>query len=836
MPMLKLATYPIHRKRLNRASEEGKLYQVFVEKDAEFKPNQYNNFFDSMYTVYQPDAPYKWISMEFWGSRSGIRLYSWLSGGISKDFLQSNINSVHPAAEVVEVPKDSDYARFGRFYGKDVKVANLELDGHYLFNLAQSDGERGGADMMASLCAALDNLDDSEEVAVQFLLRPVNYRTVNTINAYYDLYRKYGSRPSKLHEPYAKLNPYLEVPKALWASLRVAFTGSAGGKEQHQSITSIQKKIEAGVYFDLTVRVVCAHSTFGKAGHRMATVLSAFAPATDKNRLRPYSNYKDKRVMKIFKIEDRAKFLKEFEARRIHTYPLENIVTPSELATLLHYPSKHIKGVVRLRAKKLPVPEGIHTYNSIKEAWADDAIVFGISDFRGRTKYLAFKDIQMLMQHLYCIGGTGSGKSYWLSFIALQVQKYAGLTFFDVKGDVVDDFLRHLPKSEWPRVVYIDLQDNFRYMPLNILRCRVKDVYDLAGMIVDVFLRVFSDGSIKEHSENVLRKAIIAVISTDPEGTMLEVYRMFTDEAYLDRTISALEAPVQYPDVLAYWKTYKGLKPSGRRPESSAILNKLAKITESKRPRYTLSQKENAVDWRKLMDEKAIILVNFCMGDNKDAVLEFFGSIFTSFIADATFSRSDTLRDARVPHLFIMDEFEIFAGQSLIQRFLELARSFGTGVVLAHQNTSQITDPAMWGTIADNTFTQVSLLIGDKSAPTVASMLAVTPDDLTSMDNTKTYKTGFARFKLLNPSPFTFVSPNMSTYFPQMTWEEVKQWKDNYKKKNYQHIDAIRDEIEARYALVQKNRITDDDSPRAHKGNAGKRLKRGEHDEKIING
>jgi hypothetical protein len=815
--------YPYNRKKLNKASEDGNLYQIFVEKDAQFKPNQYNNFFDSLYTVYNPKDPHRWVTFEYHGTTKGIGLYSWLSGGITHDFLQSNINSVHPSAESEKAKED--YAHFGRLYGKDVSCAVLELDGHYLFNTLQSDGERIGADLMASLCASMQNLDDGEEVAVQFLLRPVNFRRLNVAQSHFELYKRFGRRPSKLHYPYAKYNPYLEVPKAIVGAVQHTLVGSAGQQEVHHSMTSIQKKLEAGVYFDLLIRVVTTHPKFGRAKNRLDTVISAFAPATDKNRLRPYVNYQDKKVMKIFKVEERTKFLKDFEARRIHTYPIENYVTPPELATMLHFPSSDIPGIIRLRAKKLPVPEGIYQYNTVEEAWKDKAIVFGRSNFRGREKFLAFKDLKMLMQHLYCIGGTGSGKSYWLSFIALQVVRHAGLTFFDVKGDIIDDLMRHLPKSEWHRVVYIDLHSKDYFIPFNILRQPSMDTYDLATMIVSTFVKCFSEGSIKEHSQNVLRQALIAVISTDPEGSILEVYRMFTDENYLDRTIERLEERSEYPDVLNYWKNvFKPMKASGRKGECGAITNKLQAITQNKRPRYTLCQKKNSLNWRKLMDEKAIILVNLSMGQNESEILTFFGTLFTSFISKATFSRDDTHRDERVPHFFIIDEFERFIHQAEdMQKFLEMARSYGLGLGLAHQNMAQITNKSLLGTIKDNTFTQVSLLIGQDSASEVSKMFPdSTPEDLQSMVE----YTGFGRLKKLSPKTFTFDNPDMADYFESVSWEEVEEWKASYRKKHYHHLLEIKEEIDERYRLIERNQVQEGDSPTVKKGKASGRLSR----------
>ena len=819
---LKLAMYPFSRKMLDQAAANAQLFQVLIEKDAEFKPSQYNNFFDSLYTLYDASSPNKWVSVEFWATTKGIGLYTWLSGGVSREFMQSNINSVHPAAEIVSV--EDDYAKLGRHYGKDVACATLELDGHYLFNLVQSDGERAGADVMASLCASMQNLGDREEVSVQFLLRPVHYKALNVAQAHYDLYRKHGKRPHKLHYPNARLTPYLEVPRAMIAAAKHALMGSAGAREHSSSLASIQRKLEAGVYFDLLIRIVTVSETFGRAGERLTSVVGAFAPTTDKNRFRPNRNYHDKTYLRIFKVRDRSRFLNEFESRRIHTYPIENYVTPAELATVLHFPSKDIPGVIRLRSKKMPVPDGIVTYDSVKQAWNDGAIVFGVSNFRGKRKYLAFKDIRMLMQHLYLIGATGSGKSYLLTFLALQIVRHAGLTFFDVKGDIVDFFLEHLPESEWGRVVYIDLHESEWFIPFNILRQPGMSVYNLATMIVGVFVKVFSAGSIKEHSQTILRQALIAVIATDPTGTLLEVYRMFTDEAYLDATIKKLEALGDYPDVLNYWRnTYKPMRPSARKSEASAILNKLQTITQNERPRYTLSQTDNMLKWRKLMDSKAIILVNLSMGQNEDEILNFFGTLFSTFISRATFSRDDTREELRVPHVFILDEFERFTDQSSdMKKFLEMARSYGLGLVLAHQSVKQIPEDLL-GMIEDNTFTQISLNIGTGSNQKIAKMFpGVDADDLINLDNYQ----GVGRFKKLHPAPFTFDSLDVCEHFESGGYAKVKGLKDAYKQKHYRHLLTIKEEINKRYSLVAKNLVTEEEEP-VIKGNASGRIKKG---------
>lgn len=845
--IIKSIRYPFIKKRLAKASVNGTLYQIYVEKDAEFKPSQYNNLFDSLYTVYNDRDPYHWLTFEFQGTTKGVKLYSWLSEGISQEFLQSNINSVHPAAEIEKVPYYKDYAKTTRSPFK-CSCASLDLDSHYIFNLLQSDGERVGADMVASLCASMQNLDDDEEVWVQFSLRPINYRALAVASSYFEIYKKTAARPSKLQQPYSKWSGLLGTPRALAGAFKHALVGSAGAKEHNASLNSMQKKLEAGVFFDLNIRLICYHPNFERGRARLNTVISSFAPATDKNRFRPYTGYREihreteKRPwLKHFNVTQVTKFIEDYRDRAIPIYPVENYVTPPELATVLHFPSKNIPGIVRLRAKKLPVPEGIFQYNTIEDAWKDGAIVFGLSNFRGRKKYLAFKDINMLMQHLYCIGGTGSGKSYWLSFIALQLVKSnkCGLTFFDVKGDVADDLIAHLPEEAWKRIQYIDMQDLMMFMPLNFLRQEGMSTYNLATMIVSVFLKLNSEGSIKEHSQSILRRALIAVISTNPEGSILEVYRMFTDNDYLLWTVGKMTEYTDFPDVLSYWQSYANMTPKGRQTEAKAILNKLEIITQNELPRYSMCQRENLFNWRELLDNKAIIIVNFALDKNPKEIIGFFGTLFTAFISNAVFSRGDIPRDKRVPHVLFMDEFEIFVSQAQdIKKFLELARSYGLGLVMAHQSVEQVPDELM-GMVEDNTFTQISLLIGTASAKKIKNMFpGVTEDDLTSM----LQYTGYGRFKKINPHPFTFDSLSMDDYFPYADFkgksekdirqlqearlDKVKQWKDAYKRQNYKRLDEIKDDIQDRYSLTQKNKITDDDSAAVKAGKASGKIKK----------
>lgn len=798
-----MVMYHHHRKQLDNQATKGRLYQIFVGNDADFPEERYHQFFKSFYMPktkkwyeFWKQDNYDWLTFEIHGTPEGIRLYSWLSGGISEGLLQSNINSVHSSAEIQEV---DDYARFGRLVDqKNVACATLTLKDHFLYSLVQTSR----TDLMVQICSAMQGLDQGEEIGIQFIIRPV-YITSDVRRAYKD-YQDFGKPPHKwLLYPASVYSPYLQVIRNRMKQEKKDTT--------YKPSPMIDKKAESGEYFDLMIRIF----TVGKqAKERLSTVISSLKPLNNENTLHVYSKYKNIKwewAKNLSIGQKRDRFLQDYCLRHIHTYPIKSYVIPNELTTMFHFPAKYIPNVVRLALKKLPVPTTVFKYNSIQEAWKDRAIIFGKENYRGRNAYIAFKDLNMLMQHTYCIGGTGAGKSYWLSFLALQIATIAktGFTFFDVKGDVADDLLRHLPPSEWDRVVYIDLQDSFHFLPFNILKQEDMSVYKLTELIVSTFIKVFSEGSIKEHSQNVLRNALIAVISTDPDATLLEVYRLLTDEGYLVQTLNRMQEieDYEYHDTMQFWMEYSQEKPKTRRDMVKAILNKLALIVQNERPRYTFAQKENKLNWRQMMDEKKIILVNLSMGQNEPQILDFFGTLFSSFISKATFSRDDTARDERIPHIFFLDEFQRFVRtEDDMTTLLELARSYGLGLTLAHQSVAQLPNKLL-RMIKDNTFTQIALPVGEASAPEISSMLSTETTKLSTSDlkaKEKGVYGGYGLLRLLSPEPFSFESIDMSKVFNPVSFDQVQEWKQWYKEQEYSSMDEVKKDINVRYQFSQK--------------------------------
>jgi hypothetical protein len=776
------------KKNMDRLKDSGKLFQVLVEKDSVNKPSVIQDFWEKFSGIYNPRKPVEYISFEIHGNQYGIEFCVWVPGNL-EDFIQRNLNSIHTAGEIH--PLQHDY--IDNLNGKTVKCTNMELERDFSFNILQSMGDRYSADPINSICSAISNLKDGEDIVLQFIVRPLHHQRLTICKNNYKNYVDFKNNQPVVKNPLKDYFPlYFGVFKGIRDMIiRTGYNVKGDStplvSPREELFKSMLQKSESTCLMDITIRIASASPSTARAQSNLLSATSAFSVLADKNRF------------KVVRQQNTTKFLKSMKQRSCPIEAGNNLLSPSEMASFLHYPEGSVPFIKRLTSKKLPVPEGILVYNSYEEAKDDSAIVFGISNFRGKVKYVAFKDIRMLMQHMYMIGATGSGKTTLLTTLLLEVLDICGATFFDVKGDSVKEIMRYIPKTAESRINYIDFSDDDFYLPFNVLKLPGMGVYDLASLIVEVFVTVFGEQSIQFHSQRVLRNALIAVLSTNPDGSILEVYRMFTDEAYLWDTINKLEAFGEFPDVLSYWGEYYNMSYSKREQQHGAILNKLELITQNKRPRYTLCQKNNILNFRKLIDERAINLVNLDMGKNTATIQRFFGTIITAFIRNAFYSRSNIPESSRVPHLFILDEFEKFTKQGEdFQDMLALVRSYGGGLILTHQSIKQL-DETMMALIADNTFTQISLNIGDNSGDRVKKMFpGITSDDLTGL----TPHQAVARLKKLNPQPFTFETLDFRSYYKDNGETYVNRFIDRVHKLKYQHILTIKDDINERYKLV----------------------------------
>ena len=155
--------------------------------------------------------------------------------------------------------------------------------------------------------------------------------------------------------------------------------------------------------------------------------------------------------------------------------------------------------------------------------------------------------------------------------------------------------------------------------------------------------------------------------------------------------------------------------------------------------RPIISQAKSAFDFRKVMDEGKILLVNLSKGKIGDINANLLGMIITGKILMAALSRVDMPEDQRRDFNLYIDEFQNFTTDS-ISTILSEARKYRLNLIMAHQFIAQLTEK-----IRDAVFGNVGSIISFRVGATDAEFLVkqfapvFNENDLVNIDNFNAY-------------------------------------------------------------------------------------------------
>lgn len=296
-------------------------------------------------------------------------------------------------------------------------------------------------------------------------------------------------------------------------------------------------------------------------------------------------------------------------------------------------------------------------------------------------------------QHMHVIGLTGQGKSRFLAskFVQLHTQGIAcGL--IDPHSDLALDCLRlliergeRLDGSGERPLLYIDFTRRDAYLPFNILQ-QSADAHTVARNLVEICKRAWpalANGAAPTF-ENILLHATVVLIANRQPITLLT--RLLTDKHYRDMSLTQ----VHDEQVIRFFRLrYDAWGREGALMREST-LNRVALLTFSPTLRYSLGQRENALDFRRHMDAGISVIYN--LGGLDEATQTFLGCLLTVGYEVAALSRAQTPDAERRPWHLLIDEFAQLSAttETALARVLSLARKYGLFLTLAHQHWSQV--------------------------------------------------------------------------------------------------------------------------------------------------
>jgi hypothetical protein len=159
------------------------------------------------------------------------------------------------------------------------------------------------------------------------------------------------------------------------------------------------------------------------------------------------------------------------------------------------------------------------------------------------------------------------------------------------------------------------------------------------------------------------------------------------------------------------------------------LISKVGRFVENEMMRNIMGQQKSGFNFREIMDENKILLVNLAKGKTGEVNAKLIGLIIVAKLQMAALSRADIPEDERDDFYLYIDEFQNFVTDS-IATILSEARKYKLNLIIAHQYMGQLIDDKGGTGIRDavlgNAGTICSFRIGPDDSEILAKEFAPT--------------------------------------------------------------------------------------------------------------
>ncbi len=426
-----------------------------------------------------------------------------------------------------------------------------------------------------------------------------------------------------------------------------------------------------------------------------------------------------------------------------------------ELTSLMHFPATVIQSSPHLKVAKAgsaPAPLEL----------AKEGVLLGINRDRGvDTK--VFMTPEDRLRHFYVIGQTGTGKTTLLkNMIAQDVLNGEGVCMIDPHGSDVQDILALIPKHRYEDVIYFDPSHTERPMALNMLeydRRFPEQKTFVVNEMLSIFNKLFDMKTAGGPMfEQYFRNAVLLVME-DPESgnTLLDVSRVLTNKTYRELKISRCKNPI----VIQFWKEVAE-KAGGEASLANIvpyITSKFDVFLSNDIMRPIIAQENSSINFREIMDNKKILLVNLSKGRLGDINANLIGLILVGKILMAALSRVDSLGQNLPPFYLYIDEFQNVTTNS-ISTILSEARKYKLSLAVAHQFIAQL-EEGIRDSVFGNVGSIASFRVGAEDAEYLEKQFSpvFSAKDIMSIDNRNAYIKMLANGRPVKPFNIETLAP-----------------------------------------------------------------------------
>lgn len=524
-------------------------------------------------------------------------------------------------------------------------------------------------------------------------------------------------------------------------------------EENRTAIEQLEKKLATPIV-GVTLRLAVSSADAANAGQVLGDLEASFNQFTNTQG----------NALQFERVIPRhaAETLEDFSFRLPSTEALP--LSLRELTTLYHFPPQGIESSPHLKQARFthaPAPTDI----------PKDGVLLGLNTFRGTTTEVRMAAEDRL-RHFYVIGQTGTGKTGFMKNMIMQdIKNGDGACFIDPHGTDIIDLLAAIPPERYEDVIYFDPADLSRPLGLNFLEydlSRPEQKTFIVNELLMIFKRLYGDvpESMGPAFEQYFRNATLLVMEDPASGsTILDIARVLSNSEFRREKLAKSMNPI----VNQFW-TEIATKAGGEAALENIvpyITNKFDDFTANDFIRPIVGQQHSSFNFRDIMDQKKILLVNLSKGRLGERNANLIGLIIVGKLFMAALSRADNPRGYFPPFYLYIDEFQNVTTDS-IPGILSEARKYKLSLSMAHQFLAQIeekTRAAVFGNVGN----MAVFRVGEEDAEFFAKQYAPTFEalDFVNIENRNAY------VKLLSrgvpQKPFDMKTPDL----PALNHEQV---------------------------------------------------------------
>ena len=566
--------------------------------------------------------------------------------------------------------------------------------------------------------------------------------------------------------------------------------------EESKPVTPMQQEIikmleekSSKMGFGVNIRLVSSAATQERADELLSQLKDAFSQFDDPN-LNGFNFSRGNKKSIIYDFSFR-----NYDPKR------KIILNTEELASIFHFP---ISGTGTPKIKWLKARSASAPVDLPKEG-----IIIGKNIFRGEEAIVRITNDDR-RRHLYLLGQTGTGKSVLMQEMARRdIEAGKGVCVIDPHGDLIEKILGTVPKERIEDVILFNPSDLELPIGLNMLeydQSKPEQKTFIINELINIVQKLFAalPEAFGPMYEQYTRNTMRLLLDNADIGpfTLMEMPKIFVNSEFRHFLLSR-ETNIT---VKEFWQSAEAAKGEQSLENfATYITSKFDNFINNEYVKLIIGQAKSGLNFRDIMDNGKILLVNLTKGRLGDINSSLIGMIIVGKILLASFSRVDMPEEQRRDFYLYIDEFQNFTTES-ISSILAEARKYRLNLIVAHQFIGQLQEKIR-DAIFGNVGSMAIFRIGAEDAEFMAKQFKTvfSETDLINIDNFNAYIKILINGRISRPF-------NIETYPPEKGIPEIASLVKEFSRKMY---GRPKEQVEKE--ILERSQVAEDDDENEEK-------------------